>query len=164
MDELDSAILGELQNDARQTNRELARRLGVAPSTALERVRALERRNVIRGYHAEVSLAALHRGVQALISVQVRPLHRQAIDSFQDFVATLPEVLSIFVVAGNDDFLLHVAVQDLDRLHAFLVDRLSKRKEVAGFRTSVIYRHRRSTAISALEPVHPEANDKSVRT
>ncbi|MCI2420585.1 Lrp/AsnC family transcriptional regulator [Saccharopolyspora sp. K220] len=153
MDELDSAILAELQTDARQTNRELARRLGVAPSTALERVRALERRDVIRGYHADVSLAALHRGVQAMISVQVRPLHRQVIDSFQDFVATLPEVLSIFVLAGNDDFLLHVAVQDLDRLHAFLVDRLAKRKEVTGFKTSVIYRHTHSTAISALKSI-----------
>lgn len=138
MDELDSAILGQLQHDARQTNRELARRLGVAPSTTLERVRSLERRNVIRGYHADVSLAALNRGVQALISVQVRPLHRQAIDSFQDFAVSLPEVLSLFVVAGSDDFLLHVAVPDLDRLHGFLIDRLSKRKEVAGFKTSVI--------------------------
>ena len=155
MDELDSAILIELQQDARQTNRELARRLGVAPSTALERVRALERRRVIRGYHADVSLNSLNRGVQALISVQVRPLHRQVIDAFQDFVAALPEVLSVFVVAGSDDFLLHLAVPDIEHLHAFLIDRLSKRKEVSGFKTSVIYRHTRSTAVSALEPTDP---------
>ncbi|MGH3601480.1 MAG: Lrp/AsnC family transcriptional regulator, partial [Pseudonocardiaceae bacterium] len=61
MDELDSAIIGHLQSDARQTNRELARRLGVAPSTALERVRLLRRRGVIRGYRAEIRLAALNR-------------------------------------------------------------------------------------------------------
>ena len=108
---------------------------------------------MIQGYHADAALPALNRGVQALIFTQVRPLHRQVIDSFEDFANALPEVLSVFVLAGNDDFLLHVAVQDLDRLHAFLIDRLSKRKEVTGFRTSVIYRHTRTTTVRALDPV-----------
>src|SRR5450759_5506484 len=70
MDELDSGIIRLLQTDARQSNRELARRLGTAPSTCLERVRALTRRGIIRGYHADIDLPALNRSVQALISVQ----------------------------------------------------------------------------------------------
>lgn len=74
MDELDSEIVRLLQTDARQSNRELARQLGIAPSTCLERVRALHRRGVIRGYHADIGPAALDRSVQALVSVQVRPL------------------------------------------------------------------------------------------
>lgn len=151
MDELDRAILKALQDDARQTNKEIARNLGVAPSTCHERIRALVRRGIIRGFHAEIDLDSLNRGVEALISVQIRPLHRAVIDSFQDFTGGLPEILSSFVLAGQDDFVLHVAVQDLDHLHAFLIDRLSKRKEVAGFRTSVVYRHARRTTISALD-------------
>lgn len=70
MDELDTEIVRLLQTDARQSNRELARTLGIAPSTCLERVRALTRRGVIRGYHAEISPAALNRGVQALVSLR----------------------------------------------------------------------------------------------
>src|SRR6266851_3496875 len=105
MDELDSEIIRLLQADARQSNRELARRLGVAPSTTLERVRALTRRGVIRGYHAEIDLNALNRGVQALIAVQVRPLRRSVIDDFKDSASQLPEVLTVFVLAGGDDFL-----------------------------------------------------------
>ncbi|MGW2155157.1 Lrp/AsnC family transcriptional regulator [Nonomuraea sp. NPDC001699] len=139
MDELDSAIIRLLQTDARQSNRELARRLGIAPSTCLERVRALTRRGVIRGYHADIDPAALNRSTQAMVSVQVRPLSRAVINAFKQSAAELPEVLSVFVLAGGDDFLLHVAVQDLDHLHAFLLDRLSKRKEIVGFRTSVIF-------------------------
>ncbi|EST35702.1 Lrp/AsnC family transcriptional regulator [Streptomyces roseochromogenus] len=139
MDELDSEIVRLLQSDARQSNRELARKLGVAPSTCLERVRALTRRGVIRGYHADIDPAALNRGVQALVSVQVRPLNRTVIDTFKGFASSLPEVLHVFVLSGGDDFVLHVAVQDLDRLHAFLVDRLSKRAEITGFRTSMIF-------------------------
>ncbi len=56
----------------------------------------------------------------------------------------------MFVLSGDDDFLLHVAVQDLDRLHAFLTDQLSKRGEVTGFRTSVIFQQVGSTAPTRL--------------
>lgn len=153
MDELDSEIVRLLQTDARQSNRELARKLGVAPSTCLERVRALTRRGVIRGYHADIDPAALNRGVQAMVSVQVRPLSRAVIDTFKDSANALPEVLSVFVLAGGDDFLLHVAVQDLDHLHAFLLDRLSKRREVAGFRTSVIFQQAHDIAPARLPDV-----------
>ncbi|WP_329079957.1 MULTISPECIES: Lrp/AsnC family transcriptional regulator [unclassified Streptosporangium] len=153
MDELDSEIIRLLQTDARQSNRELARKLGVAPSTCLERVRALTRRGVIRGYHADIDPAALNRGVQALVSVQVRPLSRAVIDTFKESANALPEVLSVFVLAGGDDFLLHVAVQDLDHLHAFLLDQLSKRREIAGFRTSVIFQQAHDTAPARLPDV-----------
>jgi DNA-binding Lrp family transcriptional regulator len=150
MDELDSGIIRLLQSDARLSNRELARRLGIAPSTCLERVRALTRRGVIRGYHADIDLKALNRGVQALIAVQVRPLRRSVIEAFKDSVGKLPEVMTVFVIAGGDDFLLHVAVQDLDHLHAFLLDRLSKRGEIVGFRTSVIYQCVHNTVLARL--------------
>lgn len=150
MDELDSEIVRLLQSDARRSNRELARQLGIAPSTCLERVRALTRRGVIRGYHADIDPAALNRGVQAMVSVQVRPLSRVVIDAFKAFAGGLPEVLHVFVLSGGDDFLLHVAVQDLDHLHGFLTDRLSKRKEITGFRTSVVFQQVSNTAPARL--------------
>jgi DNA-binding Lrp family transcriptional regulator len=150
VDKLDAAIVRELQTDARQTNRELAAKLGIAPSTCLERVRALRQRGVITGYHASVDLAALNRKVQALLAVQVRPLSRAVIEDFKAYVAGLPEVLSVFVVAGGDDFLVHVAVQDIDRLHAFLMDRFSQRREIVGFRSSVIYQHTSNKVLGPL--------------
>jgi DNA-binding Lrp family transcriptional regulator len=156
MDELDAEIIRLLQSDARLSNRELARRLSIAPSTCLERVRALSRRGVIRGYHAEIDLKALNRGVQALIAVQVRPTRRSVIEGFKDFAASLPEVMTVFVLAGGDDFLLHVAVPDLDRLHSFLLDRLSKRGEIVGFRTSVVFQRVHSTVLARL-PDHEHA-------
>ncbi|MEV1004324.1 Lrp/AsnC family transcriptional regulator [Nonomuraea sp. NPDC050202] len=151
MDELDSAIIRLLQTDARQSNRELARQLGIAPSTCLERVRSLTRRGVIRGYHADIDPAALNRGVQAMISVQVRPLSRAVINAFKASAAEMPEVLSVFVLAGGDDFLLHVGVRDLDHLHGFLLDRLSKRKEIVGFRTSVVFQQVQKAVPTRLE-------------
>ncbi|MGP3999337.1 Lrp/AsnC family transcriptional regulator [Streptomyces sp. 8N706] len=155
MDELDSAIIARLQADGRQTNRELARSLGVAPSTCLERVRLLRKRGVIRGYRAELDLTALNRRVQALIALQVRPLSREVVDGIRKSVMAYPEVLAVFVLAGGDDFLIHVAVRDVDHLHSFLIDRLSSRREVVGFRTSVIYQHHEAEVIRPLPPTAP---------
>jgi DNA-binding Lrp family transcriptional regulator len=150
LDELDTALLRELQNDARKTNRDIAAAVAVAPSTSLERIRVLRRSGVIRGFHAEVDLKALGRQVQALVAVRIRPPSRTNIEAFRDWVRQLPETIAVFVVAGGDDFLIHVAVRDTDALYAFIIDRLTQRDEVADVRTSVIFEHLRRPAI---EPV-----------
>ncbi|MFC4627558.1 Lrp/AsnC family transcriptional regulator [Promicromonospora alba] len=139
MDELDSAIVQELQRDARQTNRDLARHLGIAPSTCLERVRLLRARGVIRGYHAEIDPAALNRRVEAFVSIRLRPLNRDVIDSFKAALIKLPEVIAVYVLAGDEDLLAHVTARDLDHLHAFLIDRLSQPREVVTFRSQIVF-------------------------
>ncbi len=150
LDALDLALVGALQDDARQTNRDLAAAVHAAPSTTSERVRALRATGVIRGYHADVALEALDRHVQALIAVRVRPPSRENIEAFRDWAAQLPEAVGVFVVSGGDDFLIHVAVPDTDALYAFVIDRLTERDEVADVRTSVVYEHIRRPVLEAL--------------
>lgn len=147
LDELDQALLRELQRDGRRTNRELAAATGVSPSTSLERVRALRERGVIRGYSVDLDLGEIGRPVQALIAIRVRPPSRPVIDAFREWVTLLPETLGVFVVTGGEDFLVHVAVPDNDSLYAFVIDRLTQRQEVADVRTNVIYEHIRSRVI-----------------
>ncbi|MGW5362710.1 Lrp/AsnC family transcriptional regulator [Actinopolymorpha pittospori] len=147
LDSIDRALLRELENNARQTNRELADALGVAPSTSLMRVRGLQQRGVIVRYRAEVSLHAVGRPVQALISVRVRPPSRRIFSEFREWAAHLPETIGLFVIAGAWDFLIHVAVADTDGLYTFVVDRLTQRAEVADVRTNVVYEHVRSAHI-----------------
>lgn len=148
VDELDTAILAELQRDARQTNRAVAKAVGVAPTTALDRVRGLVRRGVIRGARLDIDLAAVGRGVQALIAVRIRPPSRVRIDAFRTWAIGLPEVVGVFVVSGSEDFLIHVAVPDNEALYAFVIDRLTEREEVADVRTSVVYEHVRPAVIA----------------
>ncbi|MDA0565065.1 Lrp/AsnC family transcriptional regulator [Streptomonospora sp. S1-112] len=153
LDELDRAILRELQKDARRTNRDLAAAVGVAPSTSLERVRSLRERGVLRGYRADIDLESIGRGVQAMIAVRIRPPSRRNIEAFREWVARLPETVSVFVTSGTRDFLVHVAVPDTDGLYAFVIDRLTERPEVADVETSVVYEHMRTPAV---EPVRPQ--------
>jgi len=150
LDALDLALLRELQDDARQTNRDLAAAVHVSPSTSSERVRALRESGVVRGYHADVELPALGRDVQALTAVTIRPPSRANIEAFRDWAARLPEIVGVFVVSGGDDFLLHVAVPDTDALYAFVIDRLTERPEVADVRTSVVYEHIRRPVLEPL--------------
>jgi DNA-binding Lrp family transcriptional regulator len=148
LDELDAAILRELQVDARRTNRDIAAAVGVSPSTALERTRGLRERGVIRGAVLDVDLAAIGRSVQALIAVRIRPPSRNRIEAFRNWISELPETVGVFVVSGGEDFLIHVAVRDNQDLYAFVIDKLTERPEVADVRTSVVYEHLHNTRVT----------------
>lgn len=147
LDELDTAIIRELQADARRTNRDVAAAVGVSPTTALDRTRSLRDRGVIRGAILDVDLASLGRPVQALIAVRVRPPSRRVIEAFRQWAAALPETLGVFVTSGTEDFLIHVAVPDNDALYALVIDRFTERAEIADVRTSVVYEHLRNDRI-----------------
>jgi DNA-binding Lrp family transcriptional regulator len=128
----------------------LAAAVNVAPSTCLERVRGLRERGVITGYRAEIDLASVGRPVQAMISARIRPPNRRVIEGFRQFVCQLPEVLSVFVCSGHDDFLIHVAVRDVDHLNALVIDRLTERPELVDVRTSIVFEHLRAPLV---EPI-----------
>ncbi len=147
IDSIDQALLRELQDDARQTNRELASKAGVSPSTSLERVRSMRENGIITGYHAAVDLEAVGRPVQALISVRIRPPARPIIEGFREWAARLPETIGLFVTSGSHDFLIHIAVPDINGVYAFVIDRLTERREVADVHTTMVYEHVRSRRI-----------------
>ena len=147
LDALDKAILAQLQSDARRSNRDVAAAVGVSPTTALDRTRALRDRGVITGASLDVSLAAIGRPVQAMIAVRIRPPSRRNIETFRDWVSALPDTLGVFVTSGTEDFLIHVAVPDNESLYAFVIDKLTERAEIADVRTSVVYEHLRNDRI-----------------
>jgi DNA-binding Lrp family transcriptional regulator len=148
LDELDTAILRELQRDARRTNRDVAAAVGVSPTTALDRTRSLRDRGIIQGASLRVDLHAIGRPVQALIAVRIRPPSRRNIEAFRNWAGALPDTLGVFVTSGTEDFLLHVAVPDNDALYAFVIDRLTEHAHVADVRTSVVYEHLRNDRIA----------------
>jgi DNA-binding Lrp family transcriptional regulator len=147
VDEVDRAILELLAADARITNQRLAERVGVAPSTALSRLRALRERRVIRGFHAELDLAALGRPLQALIAVRLAVHAREQIDAFTSAVRELPGVLMVFHLTGATDYLVWVAARDAQDLREFVVDHLATHPAVSHAETSLIYEHSRGPGL-----------------
>ena len=121
LDDIDRKILEILQADGRTTNVELARRIGMAPSAAFERVRRLEQRGVITGYAARVNPRAVDRPLLAY--VLVRSDERINSSSAGEALAKLPEVLEVHHVAGQDSYLVKVRVKDPEALGKLLRDR-----------------------------------------
>jgi DNA-binding Lrp family transcriptional regulator len=147
IDRVDMAILESLAADARISNQRIADRVGIAPSTSLARLRALRDRGVIRGFHAEVDLAALGRPLQALIAVRLTVHAREQIDAFTSAVSELSGVLMVFHLTGVTDYLVWVAASDPQDLREFVVGHLATHPAVAHAETSLIYEHRRGPGI-----------------
>jgi DNA-binding Lrp family transcriptional regulator len=147
VDTIDRAILDLVAADARITNQRLAEQVGIAPSTALARLRSLRERGVIRGFHAEVDLAAIGRPLQALIAVRLAVHARDQIEAFTAAVRGLPGVLMVFHLTGVTDYLVWVAAADPQDLREFVVDHLATHPSVAHAETSLIYEHQRGPGI-----------------
>ena len=148
LDDIDRHLLRLLEQDARMPNNALAAAVGIAPSTCLNRIRALRESGVIRGFHAEIDPTALGRGLQAMIAVRMHA--RDQLAAFAQRLAARPEVLDVYFLAGADDFLVHVAVRDTQTLRAFVVEQLSARREVAMTQTSLIFEHLPAAGATAL--------------
>lgn len=149
LDDIDHILIDELRRDARTPNNALAAAAGIAPSTALGRVRSLVERGVIRGFHAEVDPEALGQGIQAMISVRLQADARRRISDFGEQIAALKETLNIYFIAGADDFLIHVSTVDTAALRDFVVDNLSAHPAVAATETILIFEHVRPRTSAA---------------
>src|SRR3712207_5195049 len=143
LDAVDRAILETLSKEARTPNNQLAASVGIAPSTCLARVRALRESGVLKGFHAEIDLAALGRPLQAMIAVRLAVHARAQIEDFTRSVRELPGVLSVFHMTGQTDYLVWVAAADAQDLREFVVDHLATHAAVAHAETSLRSEERR---------------------
>jgi len=146
LDRIDFEILAALQKDARLSNKELAAHVGLAPSTCLVRVRRLVEDGVLRGFHADIDPAALGVGLMAMVSVRLARHARDEVDAFRKHVLALPEVVSVYHLAGSVDFLVHVALRDAEHLRDLVLDDFTRRAEVAHLETHVLFEYVRAAA------------------
>ncbi|MFT6398182.1 MAG: DNA-binding Lrp family transcriptional regulator [Bradymonadia bacterium] len=150
LDRIDRGIVHALQKNARLSNKELAAEIGLAQSSCRERVRKLTDTGVLRGFHAEVSADALGIAMRAIFAVRLRDQGPDAVQRFRELVGGLPEVVESFHVAGEDDFLLHVAVRDVDHLNRLWSHTLGQHDVIARVRTSLVFEHHRKCSLPDL--------------
>ena len=147
LDRIDYGIIDALQKDGRLSNKELSSRVGLAPSSCLERVRKLEAGGVIEGYHARVSSEALGVQLEAIVYVHLASHTPEESREFEERVTGFPEVVSLFNVAGRWDYLLHVAVPSVNQLQDFTQQALTSQLSVSRVETSLVFEHRRSVKL-----------------
>jgi DNA-binding Lrp family transcriptional regulator len=151
LDDIDRAILRELQADGRATNLELARRVGLSPAATHARVRALERRGAIRGYAAIVDREALGFDLLCLISVSMQVHQYESVGRLRELIRAMPEVLECHHLTGEYDYLLKVALRNRRELERFVVERLTPLPGIARIHTSLVLSEVKSTTALPLE-------------
>jgi DNA-binding Lrp family transcriptional regulator len=148
MDEIDRKILRILQQDSSIQNQALAARVGLSPSPCLRRVRALEAAGVIRGYVALLDGKAVGAGFVAFVEVRLERQSEAWSTRFETAILARPEVIEGSFVTGDFDYLLKVAVADLDEFHRFLTQILTRIEGVANTRTIIpVKRIKETTAV-----------------
>lgn len=136
LDARDLQILSILQSDARASNAEIGRALGIAPSAVLERIRKLERRGVITGYSARVAPGVLGQNLLAFVFVQVD--ERPGGARVGDKIAAIPEVQEVHHVAGEDCYLVKVRCASPEALGRLLRDWFGGLEEVKRTRSTIV--------------------------
>lgn len=139
LDELDLEILAALSESADITNKALSTRLGLAESTCAHRVRSLRTRGIIRDTRIRLDEAALGYPLQAMIKVRLANHTGAKVNALFDALVEIPRVLQVFHVAGVDDFLVHVAVQDASALRDIVLEHITVHPVVRGTETQLVF-------------------------
>ena len=136
LDSADLRILRELQEDASLSNVELARRVHLSPSPCLARVKALQARGLIRKYVALLDAQQLGLHLNVFISISLKQQSRSALQEFEGRIAARDEVMECYLMTGDADYLLRVAVPDMPALERFILEQLSPIAQVEKIRSS----------------------------
>lgn len=136
IDDTDIGILELLQENARISQADVARAVGLAPSAVLERIRKLEGRGIIKGYAALLDPHVTEQSMLAFIAV--RTAQTPGDESVAQALANCPEVLELHHVAGDDCYLLKVRARDAEHVGQLLRHRFGRIPGVVSTRTTIV--------------------------
>ena len=136
LDRLDIKILEELQNDGSMSNLELSKRVNLSPSPCLMRVRALKDEGVIRNYVALTDPKKLGLGLNVFISISLKEQSKEALAEFEKRIAEHDEVMECYLMTGDSDYLIRVAIADMPSLEKFILEQLTPIAGIEKIRSS----------------------------
>ena len=137
LDEIDQRILRELQSDARLTHQDLSDRIGLSPSPCARRIKKLEADGFITGYSADIDEAKMGFGVNVFVSVRLDQQVDDRLVKFEEEVGRFNEIVDCWLMTGSFDYLLRIAVGDLNEFEHFLTGRLTKVAGIASIESSI---------------------------
>lgn len=136
LDSTDFRILGCLQQDASLTNVELAGKVSLSPSPTLARVKKLEADGVISRYVALVDPHALGLKVNVFVRVSLEKQEAAALEHFEKAVSHFDEVMEVYLMTGDEDYLLRIVVPDIQALERFILENLTRIPGIKNIKSS----------------------------
>ncbi|PKG85978.1 ArsR family transcriptional regulator [Colwellia sp. 75C3] len=144
LDSIDLQVLTILYDDADITNKELAAKIGIAPSTCLERVKRLKLSGVIKGAFIDVNLKTIGGNIEAIAAIRLQPYSEEIVNNLRDDLLMFPEILNLYHMGGSYDYYIHMSVKDSEHLRQFVFKNITSREAVTTVETSLIFEHSRS--------------------
>ena len=130
LDQIDFRLIELLQNNCKQTTKELAEQLGLSTTAVYERVKKLEKQKIITDYIAIVNKEKINRGFISVAHIKIKSHSKDSIIKFEKKVNELPEILECFHVSGEFDYILKIAVKDMEAYREFMLSKLTTMEEI----------------------------------
>lgn len=140
LDKIDIKILDSLAENGRISISDLSTSIGLSQTPTVNRIRKLEEMGVIKGYQAHLSEARLGGAISVFTWVSLVDQNRKTLQAFETTMQQAPEVMDCYLMTGDADYLLRIAVSGLDEFERFLTERLASLSEVRSIRSSVALR------------------------
>lgn len=125
LDQIDKNLLKFLQEDSKQTNKELSHKLSLSVTAVYERIKKLEREGIVSKYVALVDKKRAHKNFVTFCSIKLIQHTKDYVVAFEKQVTKLDEVLECYHISGDYDYLLKVIVADMDEFREFMVKKLT---------------------------------------
>ena len=138
LDDYDKRIVELLQEDASISNVDLAKKIGLAPSSCLIRVKSLKENNVIKSINANVDEKLLGFEITCFAKVFMSPLNRETTSVFINEVKKIPEVIECYTITGDAAFLLKIVAKNFQYYRDFVFDKLLCVPAVSNIDTSIV--------------------------
>lgn len=137
-DVIDKKILNILQERGRITNANLAAEVGLSPPPILERVKKLEKSGVITGYIAQVDPKKVEKATIVYVSLTIARHRVKSFDHVNQELNNFPEVLEIYHISGEEDYLIKVVVKDIQEYEQFLLKKLATIPAISRIKSNVV--------------------------
>ena len=145
LDRLDRRILDELQAEARISNQELAKRVGLSPAPCWRRLRRLENAGLIAGHVTLLNAQAIGLPILAYAQVSLENHHPESVRQFDQMIAERPEVLECHSMSGTNDYLLRIVAASIEAYEKFMSAHLLQLRAVRSVNTSFVLRTKKFT-------------------
>ncbi|QED37468.1 Lrp/AsnC family transcriptional regulator [Antarcticibacterium arcticum] len=138
LDNIDKKILQKLQQNSKVTNKELSNLLNLSVTAIFERIKRLERNEVISGYVALVKPDKIQKAFMVFTQIKLVQHTKTNVLKFEAEVVKLPEVLECYHVSGEYDYILKILVKDIEAYREFMLSKLTSLEHIGSTQSTFI--------------------------
>ena len=150
IDNIDRKILRMLQENSKITNSYLSKQIGLSPAPTLERVRKLEKKGIISGYHAQLNLSKIGLGVSTFVLVSLKEHNKKNINIFLDKINKINNVIECHHITGTGDFILKVVSENIASYQKLMLDKINEIESTDSLQSMVILSTFKDTKVMPL--------------